>query len=193
MNYFKYFPIDVVNGEGTRCTLFVCGCEHYCHGCYNQATWPFDAGFAFEKDLEDQIVADLCDTRIKRRGLSLSGGEPLHPRNFEAVYSLLMRVRNECPPQKDVWMWTGYTLAELSADQKRIVDLVDVLKTRSSTVLTVRMPGGKNAVRSRADPDSFGGARGIPAGGNTGAYYERMLIIQPGSSAVKSAPQSEIC
>ena len=102
MNYFKYIPIDVVNGEGTRCVLFVCGCEHYCQGCYNQATWPFEAGFPFEKDLEDQIIADLCDTRIKRRGLSLSGGEPLHPRNFDSVYNLLMRIRKECPPQKDI-------------------------------------------------------------------------------------------
>lgn len=127
MNYFKYIPIDVVNGEGTRCVLFVCGCEHYCQGCYNQATWPFEAGFPFEKDLEDQIIADLCDTRIKRRGLSLSGGEPLHPRNFDSVYNLLMRIRKECPPQKDVWMWTGYTLDNLTTDQKRIVDLVDVL------------------------------------------------------------------
>lgn len=90
-------------------------------------SWSFSAGFEFSKDLEDQIIEDLCDTRIKRRGLSLSGGEPLHPNNFDAVYSLLLRIRNECPPHKDVWLWTGYTLDQLTTDQKRIVDLVDVL------------------------------------------------------------------
>ncbi|MDW3189865.1 anaerobic ribonucleoside-triphosphate reductase-activating protein, partial [Vibrio sp. Vb0932] len=25
MNYHQYYPIDVVNGPGTRCTLFVSG------------------------------------------------------------------------------------------------------------------------------------------------------------------------
>lgn len=34
MNYLQYYPIDVVNGEGTRCTLFVSGCSHACKGCY---------------------------------------------------------------------------------------------------------------------------------------------------------------
>lgn len=127
MNYYKYFPIDVVNGLGTRCTLFVSGCEHYCKGCYNQATWSFDAGFLFDQELEDQIIEDLNNTSIKRRGLSLSGGDPLHPRNLEAIEHLLMRVRNECPPEKDVWLWTGYTLEQLSSDQNKIVELIDVL------------------------------------------------------------------
>lgn len=30
MHYHQYYPIDVVNGPGTRCTLFVSGCEHQC-------------------------------------------------------------------------------------------------------------------------------------------------------------------
>ncbi len=127
MNYYRYYQTDVVNGKGTRCVLFVCGCEHRCRGCYNQATWPFDAGFPMTKELEDQIIADVCDKRIRRRGFSLSGGEPLHPRNFEGVYHLLERIRHECPPEKDIWMWTGYTLEELTQEQMRIVDLVDVL------------------------------------------------------------------
>ncbi len=127
MNYFKYFNIDVVNGRGTRCTLFVSGCEHACKGCYNQATWPLDSGFPFTEELADQIIKDLNDTRIRRRGLSLSGGDPLHPANVETIYNLLMRVRKECPPQKDVWLWTGYKLADLSEEQKKVVELVDVL------------------------------------------------------------------
>ena len=127
MNYFKYFEIDVVNGKGTRCTLFVSGCEHACRGCYNQATWPLDAGLPFTSQEEDRIIADLNDRRIRRRGLTLTGGDPLHPANVPAVIQLLMRVRKECPPEKDVWMWTGYRLQELDASQLRAVDLVDVL------------------------------------------------------------------
>ncbi|HCE51832.1 MAG TPA: anaerobic ribonucleotide reductase-activating protein, partial [Shewanella baltica] len=44
MNYHQYFPIDVVNGPGTRATLFVSGCEHQCRGCYNQSTWDPRSG-----------------------------------------------------------------------------------------------------------------------------------------------------
>ncbi|MGF1908483.1 anaerobic ribonucleoside-triphosphate reductase-activating protein [Vibrio kasasachensis] len=126
MNYHHYYPIDVVNGPGTRCTLFVSGCVHECRGCYNKATWRLDSGHTYTQQLEDQIIADLNDTRIKRRGLSLSGGDPLHPANVADVLRLVKRVRKECP-NKDIWLWSGYTLAELNEQQKQIVDLTDVL------------------------------------------------------------------
>ncbi|MCL9776313.1 anaerobic ribonucleoside-triphosphate reductase-activating protein [Vibrio methylphosphonaticus] len=126
MNYHQYHPIDVVNGPGTRCTLFVSGCEHQCRGCYNQSTWSLRSGHAFTQALEDQIIADLNDTRINKRGLSLSGGDPLHPANVEAVLKLVKRVKSECVG-KDIWLWSGYTLASLSAKQRQVIDLVDVL------------------------------------------------------------------
>ena len=126
MNFHQYYPIDVVNGPGTRCTLFVSGCEHQCRGCYNQSTWRLDSGSPFTQQAEDKIIADLNDTRIKRRGLSLSGGDPLHPANIEAILKLVKRVRRECPG-KDIWLWTGYRIDELSTQQKEIVSLVDTL------------------------------------------------------------------
>ena len=77
MNYHQYYPIDVVNGPGTRCTLFVAGCVHQCPGCYNKSTWRLNSGQPFTPALEDRIIADLNDTRVPRQGLSLSGGDPL--------------------------------------------------------------------------------------------------------------------
>ena len=127
MNYCKYIPIAVINGEGTRCTLFVAGCNHYCKGCYNQSTWNVNAGFPFTDDMADQIISDLNDTRIHRRGLSLTGGDPLHPNNVASVKALCERVRKECSPDKDIWLWTGYTKDELNKEQQEVVDLVDVL------------------------------------------------------------------
>lgn len=126
MNYHKYYPVDVVNGTGTRCTLFVSGCIHQCRGCYNQSTWKTDSGNLFTKELEDQIINDLNDTKIRRRGLSLSGGDPLHPNNVPAILKLVQRVRKECP-NKTIWMWTGYKLNELNESQKEIVQYLDVL------------------------------------------------------------------
>lgn len=125
MNYCKYIPIDVINGEGTRCTLFVAGCEHHCKGCYNKSTWSPEAGFLFDKELENRIIADLQNTRIPLKGLSLSGGDPLMPCNLDVVYSLCKRVKSETG--KSIWLWTGYTFKNLSDKQKTILKYVDVL------------------------------------------------------------------
>ena len=126
MNYHQYYPVDVVNGPGTRCTLFVSGCEHQCRGCYNQSTWRTDSGHPFTQAMEDQIIADLNDPRIRRRGLSLSGGDPLHPANVSAILALVKRVKAECPG-KDIWLWTGYTLAELTPEQQAVIPYIDAL------------------------------------------------------------------
>ncbi len=50
----------------------------------------------FTQELQDHIIADLNDPRIKRRGLSLSGGDPLHPANVSEVLKLVQRVKAEC-------------------------------------------------------------------------------------------------
>ncbi|MEL5565489.1 anaerobic ribonucleoside-triphosphate reductase-activating protein [Serratia ureilytica] len=126
MNYHQYYPIDVVNGPGTRCTLFVAGCVHQCPGCYNKSTWRLNSGQPFTPELEDRIITDLNDTRVPRQGLSLSGGDPLHPANVPSILTLVKRVRTECPG-KDIWLWTGYRLAELDAQQMQVVDRINVL------------------------------------------------------------------
>ncbi len=126
MNYHQYYPIDVVNGPGPRCTLFVSGGVHQCKGCYNQRTWSLSSGHRYTQEMEDKIIADLKDTRIKRRGLSLSGGDPMHPANLSAVLQLVQRVKTECP-DKDIWLWTGYTLAELDDSQQALLPYIDVL------------------------------------------------------------------
>ena len=118
MNYHQYYPVDIVNGPGTRCTLFVSGCVHECPGCYNKSTWRVNSGQPFTKAMEDQI--------IKRQGISLSGGDPLHPQNVPDILKLVKRIRAECP-DKDIWVWTGYKLDDLNAAQMQVVDLINVL------------------------------------------------------------------
>jgi len=126
VNIHQYYPVDIVNGPGTRCTLFVAGCEHQCVGCYNKSTWRLNSGHPFTLQMEEQLIADLNDRRIPRQGLSLSGGDPLHPANLPDIFRLVKRVRRDCTG-KDIWLWTGYRLAELSDEQRRVVDLLDVL------------------------------------------------------------------
>ena len=118
--------MDVLNGDGTRCTLFVSGCNHKCKGCYNKSTWSTDSGFLFTAELSDQIIKDLNCTRIKKQGLSLSGGDPLHSSNLLDILELVKRVKVECP-DKDIWLWTGSKYDELTKKQKEVVQYVDVL------------------------------------------------------------------
>ncbi|MFT5559476.1 MAG: anaerobic ribonucleoside-triphosphate reductase activating protein [Psychromonas sp.] len=125
MYYSAYHPVDVVNGVGTRCTLFVSGCDHQCPGCYNQKTWPTDAGHFFTDAFENAIIDDLNDPRIRKKGLSLSGGDPLHSGNLSAILKLVKRVKTECEG-KDIWLWSGYEMAALSAKQQEIIAFVDV-------------------------------------------------------------------
>lgn len=126
MNYHRYYSVDVVNGEGTRCVLFVAGCVHQCPGCYNKSTWGVNSGLPFTQALEDQIIKDLQDTEIKRQGLSLSGGDPLHPQNVATILKLVQRVKSESD-NKDIWLWTGYKLDELTAEQQAVIPYIDVL------------------------------------------------------------------
>jgi len=126
MNIHQYYPVDIVNGPGTRCTLFVSGCEHQCPGCYNKSTWRLNSGLPMTIEMEEQLINDLNDRRIPRQGLSLSGGDPLHPANVAEVLRLVKRVRRQCH-DKDIWLWSGYTLGQLTAAQQRVIAEIDVL------------------------------------------------------------------
>ena len=167
MHIHRYYDVDIVNGPGTRCTLFVAGCEHQCRGCYNQSTWRLDSGVPFTLEMEEQLIADLNDQRIPRQGLSLSGGDPLHPHNVPHIRRLVKRVRRECP-DKVIWLWTGYEMAELSAAQRAVVDEIDVLidgrfvaaesdarllwrGSRNQKIWVLRQPQGESAKQHTAD------------------------------------------
>lgn len=125
MNYMQYYPVDVVNGKGVRATLFVSGCDIGCPGCFNKKAWNPNAGLEFTQEMEDRIIADLNDKRIKHAGLSLLGGDPLYHGNLDAILKLVLRVRKEAP-QANIWLWSGNEIGELTPKQKEIVDLVDV-------------------------------------------------------------------
>lgn len=110
MKYNRLYKEDMVNGEGVRTTLFVSGCEHACKGCYNQITWNKDHGHEFTRETMQEILESLEPDYVK--GLSLSGGDPLHPANISQVYQICLQVKRRFP-NKDIWMWTGYTKSQI--------------------------------------------------------------------------------
>ena len=126
MNFSGYYEFDTVNGPGIRCTLFVSGCSHKCPGCHNRETINPRFGELFTEETVQRILKDLKDTKINRRGLSISGGDPLFFKNTKEVIALAKRVKEECP-DKDIWLWTGYKISELNSEQREILEYVDFI------------------------------------------------------------------
>lgn len=104
-NYAKINAMDIANGEGIRVSVFFSGCTLHCKGCFNHELWDFNYGKPFTRSTIDEIIELMKPDYIK--GLSILGGEPLQ--NEDAVTALCMAVK-EVYPNKDIWMWTGYTM-----------------------------------------------------------------------------------
>ncbi|MFV8045070.1 anaerobic ribonucleoside-triphosphate reductase activating protein [Streptococcus hyovaginalis] len=120
-----YKAFNFVDGEGVRNSLYVSGCMFHCEGCYNVATWSFNAGIPYTKELEERIMDDLAQPYVQ--GLTLLGGEPFL--NTGILIPLLKRIKRELP-NKDIWSWTGYTWDELeleTEDKMEMLRLVDIL------------------------------------------------------------------
>ena len=122
MNYCGIKQTDTANGLGARVSLFVSGCRNHCPGCFQPETWDFGYGEPFTKEIEDEIIEALRPSWIQ--GLSILGGEPMEPENQAALLPFLSRVRRELP-DKDIWLYTGYTFEAVSDSE--LLPLVDVL------------------------------------------------------------------
>ena len=122
MNYAGIKKNDIANGPGVRVSLFVSGCRNHCPGCFNPETWDFDYGEPFTRKTEKEIIKALRPSWIQ--GLSILGGDPMEPENQKALLPLLKRLRIYCP-EKDVWLYTGYTYE--AARDAEILKWVDVL------------------------------------------------------------------
>ena len=110
MYYGKIRERDIANGEGVRVSLFVSGCRLHCKNCFQPETWDFCFGEPFTEETEQYIIDSLSKPYI--RGLTVLGGEPMEPENQQVLVGLLRDVRR-IYPQKDIWVYTGYTLERL--------------------------------------------------------------------------------
>ena len=111
-----YKPLNFVDGEGVRNSLYVSGCPFHCEGCYNEATWNFRFGVPYTPEMEERIMADMALSYVQ--GLTLLGGEPFL--NTGTVLPLVKRIKSELP-SKDIWSWTSDKL-ELLANIDILVD-----------------------------------------------------------------------
>jgi len=105
MRYNKIRCMDISNGPGIRVSIFFQGCHFHCKGCFNEDTWDFNLGIEFTDSTIDKIIDLLKPDHYQ--GLSILGGEPLHPYNVNGVIKLCNKVKEKYP-NKDIWLWTGF-------------------------------------------------------------------------------------
>lgn len=124
MRYAQIRKMDISNGPGIRVSIFVQGCDFHCKNCFNSDTWGFDGGKEFT-DREMERLLNLCDSD-HIEGLSILGGEPLHPKNIGTVIEICRRFK-ERYPDKTIWLWTGFTYENLNDTQKEVLEYIDTL------------------------------------------------------------------
>lgn len=124
MRFHDITSCDVNNGEGFRVTLWVAGCTHHCKGCQNPQTWDFGGGKPFDKEAHDYLFAELAKPYIQ--GLTFSGGDPLCS---PADVTQLAKEVKATLPDKDIWLYTGFTIEQIRASKvlSMILPYVDVI------------------------------------------------------------------
>lgn len=105
MRYNKIRKMDISNGPGVRVSIFMQGCCFNCKNCFNPETHDFNGG----KEFTDETIARVLELAQGDYivGLSILGGEPLHPLNFEGSVRLAKAFKEKYP-NKTVWAWTGF-------------------------------------------------------------------------------------
>ena len=123
MHVGQIMTADCANGVGMRVSVFVSGCTNQCKGCFQPETWDFHYGKLYDKAMEDFIVEEVSKSYYQ--GLTILGGEPFEPSNQRELIQLIRRVKNECP-DKNIWMYTGFTYDEdLVPGGKRYTEVTD--------------------------------------------------------------------
>ena len=124
MNYHNITKCDMLNGEGVRVVLWVSGCVHACPNCHNQQTWNPNSGIPFDDEAIKEIYAELENPYVD--GITFSGGDPLHPLNYNTILWLCTQIKLKYP-NKNIWLYTGYSLDTVKLIYSDILEYVDVL------------------------------------------------------------------
>ncbi len=143
MKYNRIRKMDIANGPGVRVSIFFQGCAFHCKGCFNPETWDFSNGLEFNDLVIDHILELANKPYIK--GLSMLGGEPMHPKNIEGSTKLAKKFKEKFQ-DKTIWSWTGYNFSDIK--DKEIFKYIDVLVDgqfiESESDPTLKWKGSKN-------------------------------------------------
>lgn len=123
MRYNTIRKMDIANGPGVRVSIFMQGCSFNCKNCFNPETHDFAGGKEFSDETVNHVL-DLCAPK-HIVGLSILGGEPMHPKNIDGT-TKLAKAFKEKYPDKNVWVWSGF-LFDKDLKDTEAVKYIDVL------------------------------------------------------------------
>ena len=112
MYYSALRSYDVANGPGVRVTLFVSGCDNKCKGCFQPETWNPKFGKRFTEKTLERIISYIDENKDIINGITILGGDPFFKPNISTVSHIVDEFRNAFE-DKDIWVYTGYTLQHL--------------------------------------------------------------------------------
>lgn len=117
----------VVDGPGIRYAIYVSGCSHSCKKCHNPESWDFSQGRELTQEYIDQMKEEIISNPLLD-GITISGGDPLHPSNTKGLLHLLQELRDLVD---DIWVYTGYTVEDLlnspEGHQRDCLEYIDTL------------------------------------------------------------------
>lgn len=114
--------MDISNGPGVRVSIFIQGCTFNCKNCFNPETHDFAGGQEFTDETIQKVLSLGEMEHIV--GLSILGGEPMHPNNIAGTEKLA-KAWKERYPNKSIWVWSGFLFENLK--DKSVLKYVDVL------------------------------------------------------------------
>ena len=123
MRYHKIRKMDISDGPGVRVSIFMQGCTFNCKNCFNPETHDFCGGKEFTDETINRVL-ELCE-KDHIVGLSILGGEPMHPKNIEGTTKLAKAFKEKFP-NKTIWSWTGF-LFDRDLKDKEVMKYIDVL------------------------------------------------------------------
>ena len=123
MKYNKIRKMDISDGPGVRVSIFMQGCAFNCKNCFNPETHDFNYGKDFNDDTINRVL-ELCNNEYVE-GLSILGGEPMHPNNIEGTTKLAKAFKEKFP-NKNLWAWSGF-LFDRDLKDKEVLNYLDVL------------------------------------------------------------------
>lgn len=123
MRYNKIRKMDISNGPGVRVSIFMQGCVFHCKNCFNPETHDFNGG----KEFNEETIKKVLELGEKEyiAGLSILGGEPMHPKNREGTFNLAKAFKERFPT-KTIWVWTGFLFDEDLKNEENL-KYIDVL------------------------------------------------------------------
>ena len=126
MRYNLVRKMDIADGPGVRVSIFLQGCEFHCYNCFNPETWDFEGGDELTDEVIDRVI-ELCGEEYVQ-GLSILGGEPMHPKNIAGT-TKIAKAFKAVYPNKNLWVWSGFTFEVLQKrkDAQEVLTLIDTL------------------------------------------------------------------